>query len=136
MKNLKIIGVIICSLFLMAMSCEEDDEMDDREEVDVLLRLTTFESDCNDESVTYVIETDDVQRSFTVGVQMFDETRFSVRDGEFINIKAFFTNDPNNLELAEVNILVNPSSDATGELFAVDAWYVNCQSPRILWDYN
>jgi hypothetical protein len=119
------------------MSCGKDDEKDNREEVNVLVRAFNYGVDCNDQSLTYILETENAQRTLSVDLEDEKQASFTGREGEFINVKAFLTNDPTNTELAFANIEIRKNPNDTNSVYIVRIHYDNCEPLfRILWTFE
>jgi cytochrome c-type biogenesis protein CcmH/NrfF len=104
---MKLKYVLILSLLLLSLSCDEEDASDDRIFVTVEIDLRNqVNGTCHDNDITYIVNdvAHDIQEDFNVGKGNDTQTEVTTRYGDFINLQAYFTNDNTNRLLAEANI--------------------------------
>ncbi|WP_298555469.1 hypothetical protein [uncultured Algibacter sp.] len=117
------------------MSCEEDElKEDNRADMTLDLSLaSTFFRTCLEIDIDYLVTYGESQRSLTVKQNTTNDIRFTTKKGEFINIKAFNSNDTSNTLLAEANIDTQ-FYDETNIVF-LNIYYTECGViNKIIWE--
>ena len=135
MKNLKPF-VLLLFVSLGFNACDEiEDAIPDQPIIQLHFQVITINPDhCHAiNSITYIVDEEGVQTSYTVVNNTSKEFNVSVRRGELIGFTAFDTNDPSNTLLAAANIPSDNYSET--EVNNVRVYFTRCPSTdKILWE--
>ena len=130
--------IFVLPLFLILQSdgCSSDDDTDNRSIVETRFIFDNIDADCIEETLTYIIEGDDTQRSIDVVDNDRRILSFVSREGEIFLVTVVRTNDPTNEVLASTNIVIEANPNDPDSRFVLFANYNGCNSPIIQWDWD